>query len=557
MKNQTLTIKQIVRQLNIDSGFWLPNIQRNFIWKEEQIERLFDSLMRDYPIGTLLVWKTENKIKHRKFIDIYETDTSFIKLYVLENDSCKLLVLDGQQRLQSLFIGLCGSYNKKELFFDLLSGEKKPPEDIRFIFKFKKSHPENTWVKLKDIVFNDQPSRQNERDIIKKIKEHQDLSDTQENIISDNISLLHNVFRSEERIVYQEFDSIDRPELYSDDDVVEIFIRANSGGTPLGKSDLLFSLLTSAWDDAEEKMELLLEDLNKEGYRFTRDFVLKTCLTLLDTGASYKIDKFRKSEIKERMISEWVRIEKSIKDVKDFLYGQTYLRSKKALKSYLTLIPLIYFNFHYPNQWPLVKNISNYVLRTLLAGSFGGSPDILIDNCIKHINETNDFVTRKIFTVIELSGRSLQISEQDLLNQSYSKKNDLHLIFNIWYQNANYNPSYQGNELQIDHIFPTSKLKEVKIQNNMKMMKYKKDDRDQIANLMLLTRDENGAGGKGDKEPQEWFRDKDNKYLRNHLIPIDQELWKIENYGSFIKERKKMIIKKFKELRILIEPKME
>ncbi len=111
MKNQTTTIRRIVRQLNQD--FWLPNIQRNFVWKEVQIERLFDSLMRDYPIGTLLVWKTKSPIKHRKFIDIYKNDTNFTDFYVPENDNCKLLVLDGQQRLQSLFIGLCGSYNGK------------------------------------------------------------------------------------------------------------------------------------------------------------------------------------------------------------------------------------------------------------------------------------------------------------------------------------------------------------------------------------------------------------------------------------------------------------
>lgn len=70
MKNQTTTIRKITKQLNEE--FWLPNIQRNFVWKEEQIERLFDSLMRDYPIGALLVWKTKTKIRHRKFIDFYK-----------------------------------------------------------------------------------------------------------------------------------------------------------------------------------------------------------------------------------------------------------------------------------------------------------------------------------------------------------------------------------------------------------------------------------------------------------------------------------------------------
>ncbi len=69
MKNQKETIRKIVTHLNneeANGGFWLPNIQRPFVWKEEQIERLFDSLMRKYPISTLLAWRTKSAIKHRK-----------------------------------------------------------------------------------------------------------------------------------------------------------------------------------------------------------------------------------------------------------------------------------------------------------------------------------------------------------------------------------------------------------------------------------------------------------------------------------------------------------
>ncbi|MBL1352294.1 MAG: DUF262 domain-containing protein [Zetaproteobacteria bacterium] len=232
MKNQTITIRKISKQLNeidsTDGGFWLPNIQRNFVWKEDQTERLFDSLMRDYPIGTLLVWKTKSEIKHRTFVanyknnGDYKNNSNFTHFYVPENNKCKLLVLDGQQRLQSLFIGLCGSYNEKELYFNVLSGCKNTPEDIRFVFKFKKEAPDDTWIKLKEIVFNERTSKQNERMVIKTIT-CINLTEEQEDIISDNISLIHNVFKDEERIVYQEFDSVDRPELYSDDDVVEIF----------------------------------------------------------------------------------------------------------------------------------------------------------------------------------------------------------------------------------------------------------------------------------------------------------------------------------------------
>lgn len=115
MKNQKDTIRKMVSYLTEanSGGFWLPNIQRPFVWKEDQIERLFDSIMRQYPISTLLIWKTKSGIKKRKFIDNYHSNLKLTDFYVPVDNHAKMLVLDGQQRLQSLFIGLRGSYEKK------------------------------------------------------------------------------------------------------------------------------------------------------------------------------------------------------------------------------------------------------------------------------------------------------------------------------------------------------------------------------------------------------------------------------------------------------------
>jgi len=99
MKNQKETIHKIVTYLNNEEnygGFWLPNIQRPFVWTEEQTERLFDSIMREYPISTLLVWRTKAKVKCRKFIDHYKQSLKLSDFYVSENERTKLLVLDGQ-----------------------------------------------------------------------------------------------------------------------------------------------------------------------------------------------------------------------------------------------------------------------------------------------------------------------------------------------------------------------------------------------------------------------------------------------------------------------------
>ena len=366
--------------------------------------------------------------------------------------------------------------------------------------------------------------------------------------LTENVWKINQMFVQHEAISYQELDSIDNPKTYSENDVVEIFIRANSGGTQLGKSDLLFSLLISSWEEAEERMEGLIEKLNQSGYDFTRDFILKTCLVLLDKGARYDVDKFRDGKTKESIIEKWEEISAAIMDVRDFLYAHTFIRSDKALPSYLILIPLIYFRYKNPTAWKNAKGLDNYILRTLITGAFSGTPDNLIDKCTKEIKDSNGFDVNEIFAIIRADGRNLDITKGTILNACYGTK-DIHLLFNIWYRDFNYQPSYVNNLPQVDHIFPQSLLKTVKDVNpengKRSLLRYKADIRDQIANCMLLTATENGAGGKTDIPPEKWFADKNDAYLEMHLIPKNPELWTLEKFEDFLSERKELILSKF------------
>ncbi|MYB58348.1 MAG: DUF262 domain-containing protein [Gemmatimonadetes bacterium] len=554
MNNRTASVHKMVTYLNNSEadggGFWLPNIQRNFVWGEEQIQRLFDSIMREYPISTLLVWRTKSLIRRRKFIDNYKHTLKRTDFYVPEDNKTKLLVLDGQQRLQSLFIGLEGSFEKKELFFDVLSGDLVSPEDMRFHFKFIEPNSASfPWVKFKDIIFDNRRSNRISGSIINESTTT--LDDEQVDRIEDNIMCARDQFRVAEILVYQELDSIDDEEIYTEDDVVEIFIRANAGGTRLGKSDLLFSLLAAAWEDADGKMEELLGELNKSDYDFTRDFILKTCLSLLGKGARYEVWKFRDDKTREAIIEKWNPISKAIKDVRDFLYDKTFLRTDRAVSSYLALIPIIYLRYHFPAKWDSIQRLDDYVLRTLITGAFSGTPDSLIDMCTRHISDQQEFNVSELFGIIRNNGRSLEINRDTILGQSYGSKGS-HLIFNLWYKNFNYTPAYESNLPQVDHIFPQSLLKSVKDINpgtgKRDLLRYKVENRNQIANLMLLTTKENGPGGKSDTPPDIWFKDKSESYLDLHLIPKEKELWKLKNYEHFLKAREELICQKFEYL---------
>ena len=461
----------------------------------------------------------------------------------------KMMVLDGQQRLQSLFIGLKGGYDGKELFINIFSGDLKAPEDTKYEFEFKESAATSfPWIKFKEIVLSDKRPREIHQQILESTS---GLSEHEINRIYDNVELIREVFCTQENILYQVVDSIDRPKSYREDDIVEIFIRANSGGTPLGKSDLLFSLLSASWDEADENMSELLEALNRTGYKFTRDFVLKTCLVLLQKGARYNVEKFRDTAVRDKIMNDWGDITDAIKAVKDYLYGNTFLKTDKTVPSYLSLVPLIYVRYHHPDEWKKNEpDFQKYLIRTSLTGVFGGNPDQLLDKIIANIKEPQTFDLSEIFGVVREDGRSLEVSQDTILGMSYWDK-EIHLLFNLWY-GFNYQPALQDNQPQIDHIFPQAELKKIKIANpetgRMNIMKYKWQDRDQIGNLMLLTAAENGAGGKSDIMPEDWFADKSEEYLNLHLIPRDKALWKMENFERFVEERNKLILDKFSYL---------
>lgn len=559
MQNKKLSIRKIVSYLNDEEaeggGFWLPNIQRPFVWSEEQIARLFDSIMREYPISTLLVWKTKEAVKHRKFIDNYRRDIKLTDFYVPDNTRSKMMVLDGQQRLQSLFIGLRGSYEGRELYFDVLSGgAAAAPEDIRFRFAFKTANPGWPWVRFKDLVFQNNRLPGEMADALAQ-SAPQPLSQDAFRTVSRNIERVRQEFVTDDNITFQELDGIDNPDAYRVDDIVEIFIRANSGGTKLGKSDLLFSLLTSSWDEADGEMEALLEDLNQGSFDFDRDFVLKSCLSMLGKGARYEVGKFRDGKTKEEIIAKWDELAEAIRAVRDLLVSKTYIRSDRAMPSYLALIPLIYYRFHHPAKFAANQDMAAYLLRVLVTGVFGGSPDNLIDKLVRNIQEQQDFVLSEIYGVIRAEGRSLEITPAVIFDQYYGSRT-IHLFFNLWYRDFDYSPALDANGPQVDHIFPQSLLKTVKDINpesgKRNILHYRAEHRDQLANCMLLTADENGFSGKCDKPPAEWFARSrfssdatHERYLQMHLIPEDPALWTLERYDDFVAARKTLIKEKF------------
>jgi hypothetical protein len=257
--------------------------------------------------------------------------------------------------------------------------------------------------------------------------------------------------------------------------------------------------------------------------------------------------------IRDQIEEKWEAISEAIREVLDWVRGKTFIQCDKALPSYLVLIPLIYIRYHYRAAWKKSTGLDTYLLRCLLAGAFSGQPDNLLDALTKHLEDTKGFDTEEAFNVIRTQGRSLELTEDRFWQMGYGS-GTIHLLFNLWYRDFNQTPAYENNLPQVDHVFPQSLLRLERVLNpesGRMVMKYRAADRDQLANCMLLSREENGAGGKTDTPPAEWFADRPTGYLEKHLIPQDKDLWEPNRFEDFIATRKELLRDRFRLLKIL------
>ena len=522
--------------------------------------------MRYYPFGSILIWRTKEDVKNRKFIDNYKDGIKFTDFYRPKDVIAKRLVLDGQQRLQSFYISLKGSYNKLELYFNILSTLSKKQnskEGTLFEFCFLKSDNavevtskfkliEKKWINVKDIIFKNWEVSDISK-LSEKIITEVDEKDKIKDLVTNNITRLQKVLTNDDLgINIIQLDSINEPDMYTLD-VVEVFIRANAGGTKLEKSDLLFSLLTASWETIEEDIENFLIRFNAKQFDFGRDFVLKVSLVLADLGAKYSVEKFRETSNLQKIEASWEKIKQSIQDVVDFLTNNSFITSGRALTSANALIPLIYFRFHYEDKWRACDklSLSSWLVRILLTGAFSGSSDTIIDAIIKNIKEEQDFNISKINSDISNRNRNVYLTYDSIFNNYYQEAS-IYLMFSLLYNPQTLSPFSKDNLPSEDHIFPQSLLKSVKLLNaetGRNIQKYTKYDRNQIANLMLLSlRDDKNA-----TEPEIWFSNKEEEYLKMHYIPQNKVLWKLDNYENFLEARKKLIFNKMKEIGLVAD----
>jgi len=558
-KYQEISIKQVVSKIN--DKYFLPEIQREFIWDkdktkfEDKLYDLFDSILRGYPIGTLLFWETHYKNLDADNITVLKfIDNSSKENEIIERDNFREreinLVLDGQQRMTVLNLAFNGVFEdeyrgkprKRNLYLNLLS-EKDPEKEVNervFDFKlFEKQEDyffddEKLWWKIKKII---DPSF-SLFDESEKLAEEFNFEKNYKSIIGKNLEKLQKAVTGD-NIYYYLIDSTK-----SDDEALEIFVRVNSGGVALTYSDLLFSKIKQYWKkgdesiDAREEFKDFIEKINKTGFNFDIDFILKTSLVLINSKIAYRVKNFNKENV--LLIKEnWDSIKEAIGVIINLI--KTYgISNKKQLRSNNALIPMIYFV--YKNKLkeidPANENyqiFKKYLYGALLNSVFGGQTDNLLLDSRKIINENNNglFPIQEIFKSFSAKNRSVRKNEElfDLIDEIKYKTDKSRLIFNILY-GVNL-----SNDFQEDHIFRRTEMLRLGKSKNMV---------DNIANLQPLGSFTNNS--KNDLPFKKWLEknERSEDYLDFHNIPRMND-YSENNFEEFIKLRREIIYNKLKD----------
>lgn len=568
-----ITIKDTIENIK-KRCYVLPSIQREFVWNTNQIETLFDSLMRDYPISTFLFWKVDkNKIKDFQFYEFlkkyHQKNSRHNRKAELSDSEDVTAILDGQQRMTSLYLALTGSYAKKapylhkanmnaypekKLYLNLLkpSDDLETEYDFRFLTDEEAVTTENNfWFECGKILEMAESGMMHTYIIENEFMNTSIYKKDQSLFATKALDKFRTIVHLQGTINYYEEKS---EEL---DKVLQIFIRTNSGGTKLSYSDLLLSIATAQWKekDAREVIHEFVDDINKigSGFSFNKDFVLKSCLVLADFDVKFKVDNFTKNNM-ATIENNWERaslsMRTSIELVAMFGYNDKNLIAKNAL------IPIAYFIYknkienkiiyssQYENDRKLIKE---WLARVLLKGVFGGQPDSVYPKMRTLIKANiGRFPLNEIIASYKGNKKSISFTEdeiENLLDHEYGHEKT-YCILTLLYDGLNNNFNYHQDHIHPRSLFKNHNLKKLELSGD-KFSLYN-NEMNKIANIQLLQSTQNIE--KSDEPFITWVEKKfpiqaeRNTFLMQNHIALEQSL-EFEAFPEFISNRRRILKK--------------
>lgn len=526
-----MKISTILEKID-ENQLFVPAFQREYVWKRDDAKQLIDSLIKEYPTGTMLTWETANppelKGPHK-----YNEKQGAVKL-----------LLDGQQRVTTLYMLIRGVippyYTSPEIIND--TRDLFVQLETLELSYYMKTRMENNplWANITHVF----QRKVRARDVVRTLEEKgETVTREREDRIDDNT-------RAIESILAREFPEQTIPVKASIREAIDIFYKVNASGVALTDAELALAQISGYWPQARDRFKAKLAALEKEGYVFKLDFIVYVLLgCLYHLGSDMK--KLHDAENSEKIRAVWDRLEKQVLDyVVNLMRTNAFVDHTDEINSPYALVPIIVYCFD--------KNgghLTDAEIRKMVKWFFYSQVRT------RYVSQLPQKLDRDLRTVAESPqpfDALLQfISEEnrlEILPAEFVGRAIQHPLFSMvrWYLKSrgavcfttgmslrrNMGSKYQ---LERDHIFPYSKLKEAGYGEGNRV-KYALAQ--ELTNRAILTQVANRS--KSAAHAADYLADVKQKFpkaLELQCVPDDPELWKIENYEQFLEERRKMLAK--------------
>ena len=547
---------------NIKNGkYVMPAFQRQFVWSMEQIEKLWDSILLDYPIATFLFWHVDdnnvtwdtyfcNFLTSVTFDNRKQADSVNFELTDIDVSITDTAILDGQQRLTSLYLSLFGeSYirqkyarkskggstvtkllielNKNKLDIDDEDEYNSKKYDIRFSEKVGRLSP--TQFELRNILqekFHEESTRS------KSIEE------AIANVPTDSKEYARNILKKlcqkifEEKLIrYTETQDMNQ------DDALEMFVRFNSGGKALKKSEITMSILEAYWPNAKTEFGKILVN-SYEG--FGTEFIIRSALMIYGDVVKSNINR----AIAEQLKNDWPSFKKALKNLESILSSMK-IEVSRFSSSWNVLLPVLYYIYYNPDRYgENTEAIRAYLMRAILFTYFQSGTTSKLQQMKSNINSYNYEITIEMLDQIT----DLRVTEgkiEDILNAEKGSRVAGDALYYLALDWKNKNFKYEQ-----DHLHPYDRFDGNKpISVTMEDWRRWRGNRNRLPNLQLLEGRSNGS--KNSMSLNDYYNDMNDeqreKFCVQAMIPEGVSL-SIDHFEEFYNNRKEILAKRIKKL---------
>jgi uncharacterized protein with ParB-like and HNH nuclease domain len=558
LKDETLTIFEAITNIK-DGKYVMPAFQRQYCWSMEQTEKLWDSILLNYPISTFLFWHLDdsnitcdtyfcNFLQSVTFDNRKQADSTNYELSSINVNTTDTAILDGQQRLTSLYLSLFGDASIRPKFSRKTTGDKVLSKLVIELNKNKISVDEEEYNSKKyDIMFSDKigklsPTQFDIKELVKDKYRNEStraaaIEEAIKNVPIDSKDYAKSIIEQLYKKIYEE-KLIRYTKIYDmkQDDALEMFVRFNSGGKTLKKSEITMSILEAYWPNAKTQFGQLLVD-SFDG--FGTDFIIRSALMIYGDVVKSTINK----QIADELHNNWNNFKSSLTKL-DTLLKELKIDIRRFASSWNVLLPIIYFIYWNPDYKRNIIGIKSYLLRAVLFTYFQSGTTAKLQQMKSYINENDREISVEMLNQIN----ELRVTEakiEDILNEEKGSRvagEALYYLSLDWF-----NKSFKYEQ---DHLHPYDRFDSSKpVSISMETWNKWRSNRNRLPNLQLLEGRSNGS--KISISLLEYYNDMNDEqkksFLAQALIPDDVSL-EISSFDEFYEKRKGLLKDKITNL---------